>query len=148
MLDAVDRKIINGLQGGLPIASRPYAEAARKLGLEEQDLIERLGRMLAAGTLTRFGPMYNAERMGGAFCLCAVAAPEAQLDEVVALINAHGQVAHNYLRTHRLNIWFVLATETPAEIDTVIAAIEAETGLEVHAFPKLQEFFIGLRVDA
>ena len=148
MLDATDRKIVNALQGGFPVAARPYAEAAERLGLDEQDLIARIERMLADRTLTRFGPMYNAERMGGAFCLCAVAVPEERLDAVVDLINAHDEVAHNYLRSHRLNVWFVLGTETPERVDEVIAAIEAETGLEVCALPKEREFFVGLRVDA
>ena len=147
-LDAVDRKIINALQGGFPVTERPYAAAAERLGLDEQDLIRRLKRLRADRTLSRFGPMYNAERMGGAFCLCAMAVPGARLDEVVAQVNAHPEVAHNYERVHRLNVWFVLATATRDEIGTVIRAIEDETGLEVYAFPKLHEFFIGLKVAA
>lgn len=147
-LDAVDRTIINALQGGFPVTERPYAAVAEQLGLDEQELIRRLKRLRAGRTLSRFGPMYDAERMGGAFCLCAMAVPGARLDEVVAQINAHHQVAHNYERVHRLNVWFVLATATGHEIDTVIRAIEDETGLDVYAFPKLREFFIGLKVAA
>ena len=148
MLDTTDRKIINALQGGFPVSERPYLQAAEALGLDEQELIDRISRLLAERALTRFGPMFNAERMGGAFCLCAVAAPEERLEEVVALINAHEEVAHNYQRSHRLNVWFVLATETPERVDEVVAAIEAETGLEVCALPKEREFFVGLKVDA
>lgn len=57
-------------------------------------------------------------------------------------------VAHNYERSHRLNVWFVLACETPDGIAGVANEIEAETGLPVLRFPKLREFFIGFRVDA
>lgn len=148
MLDATDRAIINALQGGFPLVERPFAEAGAALGLPEAELIERIGGLLASGAATRFGPMFNADRMGGAFCLCSLAVPEDRFDAVAALVNAHPEVAHNYQRLHALNMWFVLATETPARIDEVNAAIEAETGLVVHAFPKLEEFFIGLRVEA
>jgi DNA-binding Lrp family transcriptional regulator len=148
MLDATDRKIINALQGGFPICDRPFAAAAENLGLEEQDLIGRIDRLRESGVLSRFGPMYNAEAMGGAFCLCAMAVPGARLDEVVELVNSHPEVAHNYERSHELNVWFVLGTETPDRVDAVIREIETETGLDVYAFPKEHEFFIGLKVDA
>lgn len=148
MIDAQDRAIVNALQGGFPVADRPFAEAAEKLGIDEETLIARIGTLREAGVLTRFGPMYNAEEMGGAFCLCAVAAPQDRFDETVALINAYDEVAHNYARDHKLNIWFVLATESTEQIDEINASIEADTGLKVYAFPKLHEFFIGLKVDA
>lgn len=148
MLDATDTRIINGLQGGFPICERPFAAAAENLGLEESDLLERIARLRENGVLSRFGPMYNAEAMGGAFCLCAMAVPQARFDAVVAQVNAHAEVAHNYERTHALNVWFVLGCDDPARIKGVIGEIEAETGLDVHAFPKEHEFFIGLKVDA
>lgn len=147
MLDTTDRKIINGLQGGFPVCDRPFAAAAKNLGLEEGDLIERVARLKETGALSRFGPMYNAEAMGGAFCLCAMEVPLGRLDEVVEQVNAHEEVAHNYERVHALNVWFVLGTDDPQRIDAVIGEIEVETGLEVHAFPKEHEFFIGLKVD-
>jgi len=66
----------------------------------------------------------------------------------MAKVNAHPEVAHNYERDHRLNMWFVLATETEAAIAAVAAAIEAQTGIPVLRFPKLKEFFIRFRVAA
>jgi DNA-binding Lrp family transcriptional regulator len=86
--------------------------------------------------------------MGGDFCLCAMAVPEDAFDAVLTKVNAHPEVAHNYERTHRLNMWFVLACETPEGITQTADAIEAETGITVFRFPKLQEFFIGFRVAA
>lgn len=147
MLDVIDRKIINGLQGGFPVCENPFAAAGEQLGLEEGDLVERIARLRDEGILSRFGPMYNAEAMGGAFCLCAMAVPARCLEKVVEQINAHTEVAHNYERTHDLNVWFVLGSDDPRRIDTVIGEIEAETDLAVHAFPKEHEFFIGLKVD-
>jgi DNA-binding Lrp family transcriptional regulator len=148
MLDATDRKIINALQGGFPVCARPFARAAADLGLEEKDLMERVSRLRDTGVASRFGPMYDVEAMGGAFCLCAMAVPMARFDEVVDRVNSHPEVAHNYERLHELNVWFVLGTESPERIEEVTAAIEAETGLSVFAFPKEHEFFIGLKVNA
>ena len=68
-MDAVDRRIVNALQGGFPICERPFRAAAERLGLDEAELIARIDRLLADGTLTRFGPLYHAERLGGALTL-------------------------------------------------------------------------------
>ena len=147
-LDAVDRRIIDTLQGGFPVSATPYAEAAATLGIDEAELLDRLQRLLDDKVLTRFGPMYQIERLGGAFVLAALAAPEERYDEVAAAVNALPEVAHNYRREHALNMWFVLATETPAGIPAAIAKIEAATGLPVYAFPKETEYFVEMKLEA
>ena len=147
-LDELDRRIINALQGGFPLSDEPYREVADSLGTTEAELLARLQRMLDTRVLTRFGPMFQIERLGGRFVLAALAVPEERFDEVTALVNALPEVAHNYRREHRLNMWFVLATETPDGIAQAVARIEAATGLPVFAFPKLQEFFVDMRLKA
>ena len=147
-LDAVDRQIIDRLQGDFPLCERPYAVAAERLGIAEDELLERLRRLLDARVLTRFGPLVQIERMGGAFVLAALRVPEERYDEVAGLVNALPQVAHNYRREHALNMWFVLATETPAGIGAAIARIEEATGLPVYAFPKEREYFVEMKLAA
>ncbi|NNG03515.1 MAG: Lrp/AsnC family transcriptional regulator [Inquilinus sp.] len=147
-IDAVDRRIINELQGGFPLSPRPYAEAAERLEMDEGELIERLQRLLDDGVLTRFGPMYHAERMGGGLTLAAMQVPEDRFEAVAEQVNAHPEVAHNYARDHVLNMWFVVATDRPDAIGETLKAIAAETGLEVFDMPKLREFFVGLRFEA
>ncbi len=146
-LDEIDRAIVNALQGGFPISDRPYAEAAATLDLSEQELIDRLAALLARGALTRFGPLYNAERMGGALTLAAMSVPEESFDDVAAEVNGWPEVAHNYARGHRLNMWFVLATESAERIPSLVAEIERKTGCKIYDFPKLDEYFIGLKFD-
>ena len=147
-MDQIDRDIINGLHGGLAICERPYLEAAQGLGLQEAELIERLARLLKDGVLTRIGPLYQIERMGGAFTLAALHAPLDQYEWVAHCVNALPQVAHNYQREHALNMWFVIATETPYEIEEVIRTIEQETGCDVLNFPKSREYFVELKLKA
>ena len=147
-LDATDRAILNRMQDGLPLCPHPFADIARDLGLEEDALITRIQALREIGAITRFGPFYDAAAMGGAFCLCAMEVPPARFDAVVTLVNAHPEVAHNYERRHRLNMWFVLACERTAQIRKVANRIERETGLPVLLFPKEHEFFIGFRVTA
>jgi DNA-binding Lrp family transcriptional regulator len=147
-MDELERAIVNRLQGGFPLSERPYDAAARELGADEATLIAKLQAMLDAGTFTRFGPMYDAERLGGAFTLCAMSVPAEDFERVAALVNAHPEVAHNYERAHRYNMWFVLATGSRAQIPQVIAAIEAQAGYPLLDLPREQEYFIDLRLPA
>lgn len=145
-LDEVDRRIVNDLQGGLPLEARPFAIVGERLGISEGELIRRLRRLLDAGALTRFGPLYNADRMGGAFTLSAMAVPAERFEEVAAIVNSFVEVAHNYERDHALNMWFVIGCEDAARVGAVIAEIEAATGLAVHDFPKEEEYFVEFKV--
>lgn len=147
-IDAIDRQIINAVQGGFPLSAQPYRDVASDLGITEDLLLQRLQCMLDARVLTRFGPMFQVERMGGAFVLAAIAVPEDRFDAVAEQVNAFAEVAHNYRREHRLNMWFVLATETRTGIAKVIADIEAITGLRVFAFPKEREYFVEMKLRA
>ena len=147
-LDPTDRAILNALQDGFPVTPRPYDDAGAALGISGDDLIARIARLREIGAITRFGPFFDAAEMGGAFCLCAMAVPADRWDDVLTKVNAHPEVAHNYERTHALNMWFVLATDRPEGIARAAGAIEAETGLSVMLFPKLEEYFIGFRVPA
>jgi DNA-binding Lrp family transcriptional regulator len=148
VLDETDRAIINALQGDFPLCPAPFSAAGAELGLTESELIARLQDLLDSKVLTRFGPMFQIERMSGAFCLAALSAPEARFDEVVQQVNAFAAVAHNYRREHELNMWFVLATESPADILPAADAIEAATGLPVYLFPKEQEYFVEMKLRA
>lgn len=146
-MDAIDRAIINNFQGGFPICEHPYREAARELGIDEQTLIARLEQLTEQGLLSRFGPLYHAEKLGGAQTLAAMKIPPEQFERVVEQVNAHPEVAHNYERENEFNMWFVLATEKPEKITRIIQDIEHETGYPVYNMPKLHEFYIGLKFE-
>lgn len=144
-MDNLDRNIINRLQGGLPLCDRPYRQVAEQLETTESELITRLQAMIDDGRLSRFGPLYNVEGMGGSFVLCAMCVPSETFDEVADQVNSLPQVAHNYQRSHRLNMWFVLATESAEEISSTVHTIQKKTGLPVYQFPKLHEYYVGLQ---
>jgi len=146
-LTQIDRLIINSLQGGFPLCDEPYAEVAISLGITETELIKCIEELLKSGMVSRFGPLFNPERLGGAVTLAALKVPEDRFEEVTQKVNQHQEIAHNYARSHEFNMWFVIATETPGQIEKVIRRLEAQTGLEVFNFPKQKEFFIGLKLE-
>jgi DNA-binding Lrp family transcriptional regulator len=147
LTDPTQRTIVNGLQGGFPLTHEPFADAGAELGLTGNELIEGVQRLLADGRISRFGPLWNAEGLGGEVCLCAMEVPTERFEAVAGLVNAHPEVAHNYERSHALNMWFVLSSDRPARIAEAIEAIQIETGLKVYPMPKMHEFFVGFRVE-
>lgn len=147
-MDELDRRIVNELQGGFPLCERPFAEVAQRLGTTEKELLSRLNTLLQTQTLTRFGPLYDAERLGGAFSLCALSVPPEDFERVAQLVNAHPEVAHNYERAHRLNMWFVLATDDAEKIPGIVSRIKKETGCPVLNLPREEEYFVELRLTA
>jgi DNA-binding Lrp family transcriptional regulator len=145
--DPTERALINGLQGGFPLSPRPFRDAGATLGLSEEETIAGIKRLIDEGQLDRFGPLWNVEPLGGGVCLCAMRVPQDRFDEVAECVNAHPEVAHNYERTHELNMWFVISADRKDRIAEVVAEIAAETGLEVYPMPKTREFFVGFRVE-
>jgi DNA-binding Lrp family transcriptional regulator len=145
-MDSIDASIVNRLQEGLPVCQRPFDDVAVTLGLSVDELLSRVQRLLDTRVLTRFGPMFNAENIGGALSLCAMQVPDNRYEQVAAEVNAFPEVAHNYERDHLLNMWFVLATEHPEQAGAVIRQIEQTTGCQVYDMPKQEEFFIGLKL--
>lgn len=147
-MDKIDRAIINALQEGFPVCDLPYLQVAKQLHITESNLLQRLQKLLDNGILSRFGPLFHAEQMGGALSLAAVKAPEEQFDSIAEKISALPEVAHNYARNHELNMWFVLATETLEQQQSAIQTIESQTGLTVVNMPKIKEYFVGLKLEA
>lgn len=145
-MDSLDKQIINHLQKGFPISDTPYADVAQELACDETTLLQRLQGLLEQKHLTRFGPMYHAERMGGAFSLVAMKINAEDFERVTEQVNSFAEVAHNYQREHDFNMWFVLATESKQRIDEVNAEIEQLTGYAVYNMPRLEEFYIGLEL--
>lgn len=143
-MDEIDARIVTELQGGIPVTEQPYLEIAARFGLSEDELITRLGKLLDEGTLTRFGPLYQVERLGGAYSLAAMQVPETDYDRVAELVNGYEEVAHNYRRDHAFNIWFVVAAASTADVKRVLFLIQRDSGHPVFEFPKLREYFVHL----
>ncbi|MDG4595016.1 MAG: Lrp/AsnC family transcriptional regulator [Candidatus Contendobacter sp.] len=144
-MDDLKRRLIDEWQGGFPLCERPFAVVAERLDSSEDAVLQALRELLTDGVLTRFGPLYQIERLGGAFSLAALQTPEADFDRIASIVNGFPEVAHNYRREHAFNMWFVLATETPAGMNDVIERIAATTGVPVFNFPKKREYFIEAR---
>ncbi|MDT8879279.1 Lrp/AsnC family transcriptional regulator [Halomonas saccharevitans] len=142
-LDALDRRLIDSYQRGLPVCPRPFARIAERLGAAEDEVIARLERLQARGVLSRVGPVFDHAR-AGASLLAAVAVPEAERDAFAELINAAPGVNHNYAREHDYNLWFVMTAPDASALDARLDTLEARLGVPILRLPMLESFHIDL----
>ncbi len=146
-MDTLNKAIINTFQAGIAITPRPFAAFAKKHHVTEEFVVACIQHLLEDNILTRFGPLYNADKMGGAFCLCAMQVPASDFEHISHIVNTFDEVAHNYKRKHPVfTMWFVLATETQQDIQKIQQKIEQATQLRVYLMPKLKEFFVHLQL--
>ena len=64
-MDELKRRLIDEWQGGFPLVERPFDAVAERLDADEDAVLQALRELMADGTLTRFGPLYQIERLGG-----------------------------------------------------------------------------------
>ncbi|MGD8842752.1 MAG: Lrp/AsnC family transcriptional regulator [Gammaproteobacteria bacterium] len=143
-LNTLEREFINRFQGGFPLTGRPFSQVAESLRTREAVLIHTVESLLRKGLLSRFGPLIDAERLGGEITLAAMEVSARHYERVATQVNVLAGVAHNYRRDHRLNMWFVVAGERPGAIAATLAEIERCTGLRVYNFPRQRAFYLGL----
>jgi DNA-binding Lrp family transcriptional regulator len=142
-LDAIDRSLLQDFQRGLPLAPRPYAAMGERLGIGEDEVIERLERLSQSGAVSRVGAVLRPHAVG-ASTLAAMAVPPARLEAIAELVNSYPEVNHNYQRDHHLNLWFVVATDTAEAVQGVLDDIARRAGIAVLDLPLEQDFHIDL----
>ena len=151
-MEQLDRRLLERLQEGLPLVSRPYEAVARELGTTEAEVLARLRALKAAGILRRLGPTIDPSEVGRVGTLAAMAVPQERLEEVAAIVSARDEVSHNYLREARhgqcpYNLWFTLQGESAEALEKAVREIEDAAGLSVTTLPAKRMFKIGVRFN-
>ena len=106
MLDETDRDLIAATQQGLPLTPAPYAEIAARLGLREDEVIERLDRLKDRGIIRRIALAPNHYALGVAANGMSVwDVEDYAASELGAQVGALPFVSHCYLRPRALPQW-------------------------------------------
>ncbi|MCK9594531.1 MAG: hypothetical protein PHH68_02930 [Candidatus Omnitrophica bacterium] len=130
MLNKSDRLLLEELQDGFPLNSRPYARIAARIGMSEKALIHKLKKLKKDKVIRYVGAIFDNRALGVNSTLVAMAVPENSLSRVVDLVNALPQVSHNYLRGGEFNLWFTLSAADKAGLKKLLAWIKKETGIK------------------
>ena len=145
-LTDIERRLLNDWQQHFPLSSTPYADIARELGMNEEEVLQTLTRLQAQGSISRIGAVLRPNTVGVS-TLAAMAVPNAELETVAALVSAYPEVNHNYEREHTLKLWFVVTAPDSARLQQVLNEISTRSGYAVLPFPLLEDYHIDLGFD-
>ena len=137
------QQLLNEFQQDFPLSATPYADMARRLGIEEQLLLDLLGDLKAQGILSRVGAVFTPNRVGVS-TLAAMAIPEQRLEAIADIISSYSAVNHNYEREHHFNLWFVATAENSDLLAEILADMEHKTGHRILSLPMEQDYHIDL----
>jgi len=134
-MDGIDRAILDCIQSGFPLVSRPYAVIGEKAGVDEREAFARVGAMRRRGLIRRIGANFQSARLGFHSTLCAAKVPEDKLERFIAAVNSEQGVTHNYLRRHAYNVWFTCIGESREAVLETLERISRSTGVAVLNLP-------------
>ena len=129
-MDQLDRALINALQGGFPIAERPFAEVGGRLGLAEDEVIGAIRRLVADGVITRFGVIVRHHELGyRANAMTVFDVPDAEVRDAGRRLAALPFVTLCYRRPRRLPLWpyNLFCMIHGKDRDEVLAEVDAAT---------------------
>ncbi|HOO91517.1 MAG TPA: hypothetical protein PLA74_11895 [Syntrophales bacterium] len=155
ILTDMDKKIIQEVQGDIPLDIKPYDSIGNRIGMQGNDVIDVLKRLQEEGIIRRFGAVLRHREAGfpeNAMVVWAV--PEERCEEVGSLLASYKAITHCYERTPPLegvyNLFTMvhLAAEGDEEepvgrngMEELIGNISSVIGIgEYKIFRSLEEF--------
>jgi siroheme decarboxylase len=149
-LDETDKKLLNLMQGSFALVERPFAHVAALAGISEDEVMERVQRLLDKRIIREITPIFDTRALGYASMLVAAKVDPSAPHRAAQFINSHPGVTHNYLRNHDFNLWFTLAVEPGSRLglDGTLDVIAARTGAEsIRQLPTLKLFKIRMDLE-
>jgi DNA-binding Lrp family transcriptional regulator len=149
-LDELDKRLLNLMQGAFPIAPRPYEHVAAQAAITEDEVIERVQRLLDERIIRQVTPIFDTRALGYSSMLVAAKVDPENPWRAANVINEHPGVSHNYLRNHEFNIWFTIATEpdSPLGLEGTLEVLARIAGAEsIRQLPTLKLFKIRMDLE-
>jgi siroheme decarboxylase len=149
-LDALDKRLLNLMQGSFPIEPHPYERVAALAEISEDEAMERVSRLLAERIIRQVTPIFDTRALGYSSMLVAARVDADNPHRAAKVINAHPGVSHNYLRNHEFNLWFTIATEPDSRLglDGTLEVLAREAGAtSVRQLPTLKLFKIRMDLE-
>ncbi len=128
-MDDIDKRILNSLQTGLELCPEPYAALGEKLGIDEDEVLQRVEQLKDSGMIRRLGVSFDSRKLGYLTTLVAAEVEPEEVEVVADFINGFAEVTHNYLRADSLNVWFTVIARNAERLDEILDQIRARDGV-------------------
>lgn len=135
MIDETDKKIINLLQKDLPLDLRPFAVMAERIGITEDEFIERVKAFVAEGIIRRFGAtLYHQEAGFPSNAMVAWVVDEEETEKVGNAMAEFKEVTHCYQRkphkNWRYNLYTMVHGDSRDECYEIARRMSRSTGIQ------------------
>jgi DNA-binding Lrp family transcriptional regulator len=142
-MDGIDKKILNIIQKEFPVAAEPCKVIAERVGITEDEVLERISKLKQEGIIRRIGAVFDSRKMGFVSTLCTARVPEEKLKAFVEAVNSYAGVTHNYRRNHEYNVWFTFIAPDEETLEKFLAEIRDRTGvIDIISMPAVRTFKI------
>ncbi len=143
-LDHTSRKLIGLLQTDFPLSREPYAELGMRLGINHDEVIQRIKQLKKKKIVQQISPVLDARKLGHQPTLVAMRVTGDDLERIEQLIIAHPGVSHAYERDHYFNLWFTLTvcpgTHLERELEQLTSSVEVTAKITL---PSVKIYKIG-----
>ncbi|MGM0395832.1 MAG: Lrp/AsnC family transcriptional regulator [Bacillota bacterium] len=148
LMDDISVRLLDILQNNFPVESRPFLKISHDLGIDEDEVIDLIGKLKRDGYIRRIGGVFDSKKLGYFGTLCAMRVPENKISEVSEIVNSFTEVTHNYIRTHKFNMWFTITAFSEERISNIIRQIKDKTEIEdIMQLNSLKSFKIKVKFD-
>lgn len=134
-LSRTDRIVIDGLQGDLPLVSRPFNDISARLGIAVEELLATCQSLKQRGVIRRFGAAINHKQAGfKANAMACWVAPLEMVDIAGQKLAELREVSHCYERKTnplwRYNLFAMIHGHTRGACHQIAGRLSDEMGLK------------------
>ncbi len=132
MLSKLDKRIINLVSRDIPLTKEPFKDVARKLGIDESLLFERMRSFKKKGLMRKFCASLNHKKIGFQYNAMVVwNIPDKLINKAGNLMASFAQVSHCYQRKNtpewNYNLYSMIHGRTKKECLGVVRDISQKT---------------------
>jgi len=109
-MDEFTARLLNELQYNFPLTPSPFADIAKRLGVQEEEVLDRVRTLLEKKVIKRIGFTVNYKSQGKVAALVGVKIRDSDdIEKLKKLLLPHSEVTHNYLRDDPdYQVWFTI----------------------------------------
>ena len=144
--DTRERQLITALQPGLDLVERPFARLGERVGMSEEEVLDRIAGWLEEGLIKRFGIVVRHQELGfHANAMVVFDVPDDQVDRIGAQLATEAGVTLCYRRKRSLpqwpyNLYCMVHGRSRDEVQPVIERLSRLAGLPALALFSTRRF--------
>jgi len=143
-------EILLRVQKNFPLVARPFNVIAQELNSTESEVLAILNEAKKDKIIRQTSAIFDTKKLGYTSSLVAFEVNAEDIDNAVAILNAHPGISHNYERNHSFNIWFTLAVAPNSKLglEKTVEILALKTKAKNFIIlPTLKLFKISVKLD-